>query len=56
MKSVPQKKNVQDAQSARILELKKKIRDSAYLDSAIQRIAFVMSKQLVEGVPVRRVL
>jgi hypothetical protein len=56
MKSVPQEKNDQDAKSARILELQKKINDSAYLDNAIQRMAFVMSKQLVEGVPIKRIL
>jgi hypothetical protein len=56
MKSVPQEKNDQDARSERILELQKKIRDNAYLDNAVQRMAFVMSKQLVEGVPVKRIL
>lgn len=34
--------------STRILELRKKIHDSNYLDSAIQRIALVLSKKLVE--------
>ena len=56
MKSVPQEKNDQDARAERILELQKKIRDSAYLDNAVQRMAFLMSKQLVEGIPVKRIL
>ena len=33
----------------RILELRKKIRDDAYLDSAVQRIAQVLSSRLVEN-------
>jgi hypothetical protein len=54
MKSVPQKKISQDEHSARILELQQKIRDQAYLENAIQRIAFVMSRQLVENALVSR--
>jgi hypothetical protein len=50
------KKESQDEPSARILELRKKIRDDEYLEGAIARIAFVMSKQLVEGVPLMRIL
>ena len=34
--------------SARILELRKKIYDENYLNSAIQRIALILSRQLVE--------
>lgn len=34
--------------SPRILELRKKIQDSAYLDNAVQRIAQVISRRLVE--------
>ncbi|MCF0243028.1 MAG: hypothetical protein HUK25_10340 [Treponema sp.] len=35
--------------SPRILELRKKIHDSEYLDNAVQRIAFVISQKLVEN-------
>jgi hypothetical protein len=49
------KKKSQDELSARILELQEKIRDEEYLDGAIARIAFVMSKQLIEGIPARRI-
>lgn len=35
--------------SPRILELRKKIHDAEYLDSAVQRIAFVISQKLVEN-------
>lgn len=34
--------------SARILELRKKITDQTYLDNAIQRIALILSRKLVE--------
>lgn len=34
--------------SPRILELREKIQDKSYLDSAIQRIAQVVSRRLVE--------
>ena len=34
--------------SDRVLELKKKIHDSEYVDFAVQRIAQVLSKKLVE--------
>lgn len=34
--------------SERILELRKKIMDEKYLDNAIQRIALILSRQLVE--------
>ena len=34
--------------SARILELREKIYDENYLNSAIQRIALILSRQLVE--------
>ncbi len=33
---------------ARLLELKKKIHDQEYIDGAVQRIAQVISKKLVE--------
>lgn len=35
--------------SPRILELRRKIHDSSYLDNAIARIAQVVSRNLVEG-------
>jgi hypothetical protein len=50
------KTSSQDAPSSRILELQEKIHDKAYLEAAIARIAFVMSKQLVEGVPIGKIL
>jgi len=34
--------------SDRILELRKKILDENYIDNAIQRIALILSRQLVE--------
>ena len=34
--------------SPRVVELRKKIHDSAYLDFAVQRIAQVLSRKLVE--------
>lgn len=34
--------------SPRILELRKKIHDSEYIDYAVQRIAQVLSRELVE--------
>ena len=35
--------------SPRILELRKKIQDTDYLNDAVQRIAFVISQKLVEN-------
>ena len=35
--------------SDRVLELRKKIRDESYMDSAIQRIAQVISNRLVDN-------
>lgn len=35
--------------SPRILELRKKIHDAEYLDNAVQRIAYVISRKLVEN-------
>ncbi|MCQ2596321.1 MAG: hypothetical protein MJ181_00605 [Treponema sp.] len=35
--------------SPRILELRKKIHDSNYLDDAVQRIAFVISQKLIDN-------
>lgn len=35
--------------SPRILELRKKIHDEEYLDNAVQRIAYVISRKLVEN-------
>ncbi|MGP1458252.1 MAG: hypothetical protein ACTTKL_02950 [Treponema sp.] len=37
-----------DCLSPRLLELRKKIHNKDYIDSAIQRIAHVISKKLVE--------
>jgi hypothetical protein len=51
-----QKKSSQEMPPSRVLELQEKIRDKAYLEGAIARIAFVMSKQLVEGVPIGKIL
>ena len=34
--------------SPKILELKKKIKDSSYVDNAVQRIAQVLSRKIVE--------
>lgn len=38
-----------DIVSPKVLELRKKIRDNDYVDSAIQRIAQVISSRLVEN-------
>ncbi|GMO60954.1 MAG: hypothetical protein Ta2A_07010 [Treponemataceae bacterium] len=35
--------------SAKVLELKRKISDRRYLDSAVNRIAFVLSRQISEA-------
>jgi|WetSurMetagenome_2_1015567.scaffolds.fasta_scaffold114107_4 hypothetical protein len=35
--------------SPRVLELRKKIQDKSYMDTAIQRIAQVISRKLVEN-------
>ncbi|MDR1784948.1 MAG: hypothetical protein LBR23_00555 [Spirochaetaceae bacterium] len=48
MKSDEGYKKFQNEPSLRILELRQKIKDRSYLDNAVQRIAFVMSRQLVE--------
>lgn len=37
-----------DGLSPRVLELRKKIHDSEYIDFAVQRIAQVLSRKLVE--------
>jgi hypothetical protein len=42
------KKNKQNA-AERVLEMRAKIADDAYLDSAIHRIALVLSRKLVEN-------
>lgn len=34
--------------SAKILELRQKIQDESYVDNAVQRIALVLSRKLVE--------
>jgi hypothetical protein len=54
MKSVPQQKPTQNIPSERILELRQKIHDNVYLENAVQRIAFVMSRQLVDNVSTGR--
>ena len=38
-----------DTLSPKVIELRKKIRDEEYLESAIQRIAQVLSSKLVEN-------
>lgn len=40
---------VYSSNSARILELQQKIQDENYLNNAIDRIAFVISRSLVEN-------
>lgn len=42
-------KTEEEQLSPRILELREKIHNQEYLDSAIQRIALVISKKLVEN-------
>ena len=42
-------KNSEKTLSPRLLELRKKIYTQEYLDSAIQRIAMVISRKLVEN-------
>lgn len=39
----------QDYVSPRILDLRIKIKDAAYLDNAVQRIAQVISRKLIEN-------
>jgi len=56
MKAVLQKKETEDVSSARIMELRRRIRDRTYLDYAVQRLAFVMSRQLIESSDVGRKL
>ena len=41
-------KSVNNQFSDRVLELRSKIHDSEYVDSAVQRIAQVLSRKLVE--------
>ena len=41
-------KSVNNQFSDRVLELRQKIHDSEYVDSAVQRIAQVLSRKLVE--------
>jgi hypothetical protein len=48
-KTVPSEDPEEKSMSPRILELREKIRDAEYLDSAIQRIAQVLSNRLVEN-------
>lgn len=42
------KKETNDNVSARILEIREKIKDEQYIDCAIQRIAWVLSKRLID--------
>lgn len=35
--------------SPRVLELRRKIHDESYVDSAVQRIALVLSRKLIEN-------
>lgn len=37
--------------SPKIMELRKKIHDADYINSAVQRIASVLSLKLIDGVP-----
>ena len=39
---------LEEETSARIMELREKIMDENYINSAIQRIALILSRQLVE--------
>ena len=41
-------KKGEDKLPARVLELRKKIHDEEYIDNAIQRIAQVISRKLIE--------
>ncbi|MCI1208803.1 MAG: hypothetical protein LKF96_05100 [Treponema sp.] len=41
-------KDSEDMTSAQIMEFRRKIHDAKYIDSAIQRIASVLSKRLIE--------
>ncbi len=47
MSSVRTKTKLQD-DSARILEIQKKIQDEKYMDGAIYRIAMILSNKLME--------
>ncbi|MBQ5490977.1 MAG: hypothetical protein IIT68_02860 [Treponema sp.] len=47
--SVPKNSINRSVVSVRIKDLQKKIQDESYLDNAIDRIAVIISRQLVEG-------
>jgi hypothetical protein len=47
--SVPKNSIDRSVVSVRIKDLQKKIQDESYLDNAIDRIAVIISRQLVEG-------
>lgn len=48
MSSISNDKTSDQCVSARILELRRKIQDEAYIDNAVQRIALVLSRRIVE--------
>jgi hypothetical protein len=56
MKSALLYKQSEDELPARVIELRRKIKDSSYIDNAIQRMAFVMSRLLVENAQIERKL
>lgn len=45
---MPSAKVTDDKVSARILEVREKIKDDSYIECAIQRIALVLSKRLID--------
>ncbi len=49
MIAVSKVKKTSKNESARVLEMRQKIRDELYMDCAVHRIALVLSKKLVEN-------
>lgn len=48
MSSISNDKTSDQCVSTRILELRRKIQDESYIDNAVQRIALVLSRRIVE--------
>ncbi len=47
--SVTKKHSAKAARAARVRELQQKVHDKEYMEAAIQRIALVLSRKLVEN-------
>ena len=48
MSTISNNKTSDQIVSAKILELRQKIQDESYVDNAVQRIALVLSRRIVE--------